>query len=169
MAVVGYLFPCLLVVDLQAAGELLLTHLELLTNQEAGDPQSTKCSLPACPCHTQLWTHGGRGSCSDLINNRVVGFSLDFSLSRKKLHGIINWTSTITGSPPPSLQSDTAQSLHEIILDLTHPGHCAFTSCPLGGAIAPLPLKTSRFKNSFTLTGITIVNLERWSSALIWS
>ena len=99
---------------------------------------------------------------SVLSTSITVWFAASTQQDRKRLQRLVRTAERIIGAPLPSIQelfvSRTRKRAGNIIRDPTHPGSILFSPLPSGRRYRALRTKTTRHKNSFFPSAVTLLN-----------
>ncbi len=104
---------------------------------------------------------------SILTNCITVWYGNCSVADRKALQRVVKTTQRITGTPLPAIENvQRKRCLHRarcILKDSSHPDHRLFNLLPSGRRFRSLRTKTSRLRNSFFPTAVSLLNSAQWS------
>jgi len=113
---------------------------------------------------------------SILTSSITIWYAAATERDNNRLQRIIHSAEKVIGCNLPSLQdlytSRTLRRAGKIVADSSHPGHKLFETLPSGRRLRSFRTKTSRHKNSFFPSAISLINKARephccWSIAPI--
>ena len=99
---------------------------------------------------------------SILTSSITIWYAAATAKDKSRLQRVIQSAEKVIGCNLPSLQdldsSTTLRRAGKIVADPSHPGHQLFESLPSGRRLRTIKTKTSRHKNSFFPSAVSLIN-----------
>ena len=99
---------------------------------------------------------------SILTSSISIWYAAATAKDKGRLQRIIRYSEKVIGCNLPSLQDLYASRIRrragKIVADSSHPGHNLFETLPSGRRLRAIRTKTSRHKNSFFLSAVSLIN-----------